>query len=115
MPLANFRHPEERPAGPRLEGRKAAVQPGREPLSIYIHWPFCKSKCPYCDFNSHVREGVDHTRWKNALLHELSHYQKLLPDREIVSIFFGGGTPSLMETSTAASLIESVAKHWQMA
>ena len=85
------------------------------PLSIYIHWAFCKSKCPYCDFNSHVRDSVDHTRWQNALLKELQYYAELLPDREIVSIFFGGGTPSLMEVETVASLIEFVGKNWKVA
>jgi oxygen-independent coproporphyrinogen-3 oxidase len=82
------------------------------PLSIYIHWPFCKSKCPYCDFNSHVREGVDHARWRAALLRELEHYASLLEGRQVASIFFGGGTPSLMEPETVAALIEAVKCHW---
>lgn len=82
------------------------------PLSIYIHWPFCKSKCPYCDFNSHVRDGVDQDRWRQALLKELAAYIALLPPRRVVSIFFGGGTPSLMEPATAGALLDSAAALW---
>ncbi len=82
------------------------------PLSIYIHWPFCKSKCPYCDFNSHVRDKVEHTRWREALLKELAFYAALLPEREVVSIFFGGGTPSLMEVETVEALISAARRHW---
>jgi oxygen-independent coproporphyrinogen-3 oxidase len=85
------------------------------PLSIYIHWPFCKSKCPYCDFNSHVRDSVEHGRWRAALLKELAYYAALLPQREVVNIFFGGGTPSLMEAETVKALIDVVAKHWPVA
>jgi oxygen-independent coproporphyrinogen-3 oxidase len=86
-----------------------------EPLALYIHWPFCLSKCPYCDFNSHVAETVDHSRWRDALTAELSHYATQLPDRHIVSIFFGGGTPSLMEPATSAALIDAIAGHWPLA
>ena len=75
---------------------------------IYVHWPFCKSKCPYCDFNSHVRERIDHARWRTALLRELEHYAADAKDREVTSIFFGGGTPSLMEPETVAALIGHV-------
>src|SRR5690349_13009930 len=77
-------------------------------FGIYIHWPFCKSKCPYCDFNSHVRERVDHARWRRALLRELEHYATDAKGREITSIFFGGGTPSLMEPETVAAVIARV-------
>ena len=62
----------------------------RPPLGIYIHWPFCRSKCPYCDFNSHVRERIDVDAWTQALLADLDHQAELAPDHEIVSIFFGG-------------------------
>lgn len=82
------------------------------PLSVYIHWPFCKSKCPYCDFNSHVRNSVDNERWQNALLRELAYYAAKLPDRQVASIFFGGGTPSLMPAETVAALIEKVTNLW---
>jgi oxygen-independent coproporphyrinogen-3 oxidase len=77
-------------------------------FGIYIHWPFCRSKCPYCDFNSHVRERVDHARWRNALLRELEHYAAGANGRTVTSIFFGGGTPSLMEPETVAALIQRV-------
>jgi len=81
-------------------------------LAIYIHWPFCKSKCPYCDFNSHVRDSVDQARWKDALLKELNHMAARVPDRTVKSIFFGGGTPSLMPPSTAEALIARVHELW---
>lgn len=77
-----------------------------KPLGLYIHWPFCLSKCPYCDFNSHVREKVDHKRWQAGLLKELAHAAQDQTDRQLVSLFFGGGTPSLMEPETVAHLIE---------
>jgi oxygen-independent coproporphyrinogen-3 oxidase len=85
------------------------------PVALYIHWPFCKSKCPYCDFNSHVRASIDEARWRAALLAELDHWAPLLRGRELVSIFFGGGTPSLMAPATAAALIERAAQHWPVA
>ena len=81
-------------------------------FGIYVHWPFCRAKCPYCDFNSHVREAVDQDRWRAALLAELSHYAAQTPGRKITSIFFGGGTPSLMEPETTAAIIAAVGKHW---
>ena len=84
-------------------------------LAIYIHWPFCKSKCPYCDFNSHVREGVEQERWKNALLKELSHMASQMPGRQVTSIFFGGGTPSLMPPATAETLIARTCQLWPAA
>lgn len=84
-------------------------------LAVYIHWPFCLSKCPYCDFNSHVAETVDHRDWRDALLAELSHYAAQAPDRHIASVFFGGGTPSLMEPATSAALIDAIAGHWTLA
>ncbi|MBA2772413.1 MAG: coproporphyrinogen III oxidase, partial [Sphingomonas sp.] len=73
-----------------------------EPLALYIHWPFCVSKCPYCDFNSHVRAEIDQARWREALLADLAHEERLLPTRTLTSIFFGGGTPSLMEPAFVA-------------
>lgn len=79
-----------------------------------MHWPFCESKCPYCDFNSHVRESVDHARWRAALLKELAFEAALTPGREVVSIFFGGGTPSLMEPATVAAIIDEAARLWPM-
>src|SRR3546814_6069393 len=76
-----------------------------EPLALYVHWPFCVSKCPYCDFNSHVRERVDQAAWRDALLTDLRHEAVLLPGRRLSSIFFGGGTPSLMPPDTVAAVI----------
>jgi oxygen-independent coproporphyrinogen-3 oxidase len=86
-----------------------------KPLSLYIHWPFCVSKCPYCDFNSHVRDSVDHVRWRAALLAELRYYAALVPDRTLTSIFFGGGTPSLMHPETVAALIAEAKALWPTA
>jgi putative oxygen-independent coproporphyrinogen III oxidase len=84
----------------------------REPLAVYVHWPFCRSKCPYCDFNSHVRANIDAARWRRALVADLEHEAALAPEREVVSVFFGGGTPSLMPPETAATLIERVHELW---
>ena len=87
----------------------------RGALALYVHWPFCLSKCPYCDFNSHVRDGVDQGRWRGALLRELDHFSALLPGRRVTSIFFGGGTPSLMPPETAGAVIERAALRWSLA
>jgi oxygen-independent coproporphyrinogen-3 oxidase len=81
-------------------------------FGLYVHWPFCRSKCPYCDFNSHVREGVDHHRWKEALLGELAHFAAMVPGRLLGSLYFGGGTPSLMEVETVAAVIAAARTHW---
>jgi putative oxygen-independent coproporphyrinogen III oxidase len=84
-------------------------------LALYVHWPFCVSKCPYCDFNSHVREGVDQARWRDALLTDLAHEAAVGPRRPLTSIFFGGGTPSLMPPATVAALIEAAERQWGFA
>lgn len=77
-----------------------------EPLALYIHWPFCAAKCPYCDFNSHVREGgLDHARHRAALRRELAYEAARVGRRRLASVFFGGGTPSLMEPETVAALL----------
>jgi oxygen-independent coproporphyrinogen-3 oxidase len=86
-----------------------------EPLAVYIHWPFCRSKCPYCDFNSHVRDSVDAARWTKALLADLEHQAGLTPGRQVGSVFFGGGTPSLMPPETVAALLRAVRSHWTLA
>ena len=85
------------------------------PLGVYVHWPFCKSKCPYCDFNSHVREGVEQARWRQALLTELEHAAREAPGRRVETMFFGGGTPSLMEPETVAALIARTRELWDTA
>ncbi|MDH3473177.1 MAG: radical SAM family heme chaperone HemW [Rhodospirillales bacterium] len=84
------------------------------PLGIYVHWPFCLSKCPYCDFNSHVREAIDESRWRRALLAELDHYAAATKGRPVASVFFGGGTPSLMAPETVAAVIERIGRHWSL-
>ncbi len=82
------------------------------PLALYVHWPFCVSKCPYCDFNSHVRELVDQDAWRKALLADLAHEAALLPGRRLGSIFFGGGTPSLMPPETVAAVVDAATSAW---
>ena len=81
-------------------------------LALYVHWPFCVSKCPYCDFNSHVRDEVDQAAWRDALLADLAHEAALLPGRRLTSIFFGGGTPSLMPPTTVEAVIAAARDHW---
>jgi oxygen-independent coproporphyrinogen-3 oxidase len=81
-------------------------------LALYVHWPFCVSKCPYCDFNSHVRAEVDQAAWRAALLADLAHEAALTPGRRLGSIFFGGGTPSLMPAETAAAVIDAALAAW---
>ena len=88
----------------------------RDPgFGIYIHWPFCRAKCPYCDFNSHVREAIDQARWRRALLAELDHYAAMTPGRQVTSLFFGGGTPSLMDPETVAAVIARAGERWALA
>ncbi|MGA9580830.1 MAG: radical SAM family heme chaperone HemW [Allosphingosinicella sp.] len=84
-------------------------------MALYVHWPFCVSKCPYCDFNSHVRESVDQAAWREALLRDLAWEAEAWPRGPVASIFFGGGTPSLMEPATVAALIEAADRHWGLA
>ena len=80
-----------------------------EPFGVYVHWPFCKAKCPYCDFNSHVRHsGIDEARFLAAYLTELNHFADRAPGRTVSSIFFGGGTPSLMQPRTVAAILEAI-------
>jgi len=86
-----------------------------EPLALYVHWPFCVSKCPYCDFNSHVRSTTDQDQWRDALLADLAYEASLLPSRTLSSIFFGGGTPSLMEPATVSAIIGAARGHWRPA
>jgi putative oxygen-independent coproporphyrinogen III oxidase len=83
--------------------------------ALYVHWPFCVSKCPYCDFNSHVRESVDQAAWRAALLTDLAHEARRTGGGSLTSIFFGGGTPSLMPPQTIAAIIEAASRHWTFA
>jgi oxygen-independent coproporphyrinogen-3 oxidase len=94
------------------------LQPASRPadgdgFGVYVHWPFCASKCPYCDFNSHVRTGgIDEPRFLAAFRRELAHMAALAPGREVSSVFFGGGTPSLMQPSTTGAILDAIASHW---
>ena len=93
------------PPGPLPQG-------GGGDLALYVHWPFCVSKCPYCDFNSHVRSAIDQDAWREALLADLEHEARLLPRQRLTSIFFGGGTPSLMAPATVEALIAAASSSW---
>ncbi len=81
-------------------------------LAIYLHWPFCQSKCPYCDFNSYASETIDHGRWRRAYLSELDRLAAELPDRVVGSVFFGGGTPSLMEPASIEAIVTRISDLW---
>lgn len=83
-------------------------------FGIYVHWPFCASKCPYCDFNSHVAETIDHEAWRRAYSSEISYFANLSKDRTVTSVFFGGGTPSLMEPQTVENIISDIQKNWHI-
>ncbi len=85
-------------------------------FGVYIHWPFCLSKCPYCDFNSHVRHtAIDEARFARAFAAEIAATAARVPGRTVSTIFFGGGTPSLMQPSTVTAILDAVAKHWTLA
>ncbi len=84
-------------------------------FGLYLHWPFCSSKCPYCDFNSHVRDGVDQRRWGDAFIRELDRAAAATQGRAIETVFFGGGTPSLMAPETVGRLLEEVGRRWRLA
>jgi putative oxygen-independent coproporphyrinogen III oxidase len=85
-------------------------------FGVYVHWPFCAAKCPYCDFNSHVRhEPPDELSFAKAIARELRHFAALTPDRTVTSIFLGGGTPSLMQAATVETVLETIARLWPMA
>jgi oxygen-independent coproporphyrinogen-3 oxidase len=87
-----------------------------EPFGVYVHWPFCLAKCPYCDFNSHVRHGgIDKGDFVTAYLAELQHFAGLAPGRTVSSIFFGGGTPSLMAPETVGAILDRIAELWTVA
>ncbi len=83
-------------------------------MGVYVHWPFCAAKCPYCDFNSHVRGSFDQEDWVNAYIRAFEYYAQLIPDKQIVSIFFGGGTPSLMEPASVQAVIDCVQRLWSI-
>ncbi|WP_373050032.1 radical SAM family heme chaperone HemW [Thalassovita aquimarina] len=84
-------------------------------FGLYLHWPFCAAKCPYCDFNSHVARKIDQSRWLKAYLAELDRYAEEVPHRVLNSIFFGGGTPSLMDPEVVNAILERVRQIWPQA
>jgi putative oxygen-independent coproporphyrinogen III oxidase len=85
-------------------------------FGVYVHWPFCLSKCPYCDFNSHVRHGgIDQSRYVKAYLREIETIAARTEGRTVSTIFFGGGTPSLMQPDTVAAILDGIGKHWAVA
>jgi oxygen-independent coproporphyrinogen-3 oxidase len=87
----------------------------RKAFGVYVHWPFCLSKCPYCDFNSHVRHGgIDEARFLYAYRREIGAIAARTPGRLVSSIFFGGGTPSLMQPQTVGTILDEIARHWQV-
>jgi len=97
------------------------LRAGEPPFGVYVHWPFCAQKCPYCDFNSHVRfggldgrTGWDEARFLSAYLRELQHFRQLTGPRRAGSVFFGGGTPSLMQGSTVAAILDEIARLWEL-
>ena len=108
--------------GPHRSGQPAVTSAPDEPgFGVYVHWPFCQSKCPYCDFNSHVRHaskdagkggGVDETRFLKAYIRELKYLATEMPDEKVRSIFFGGGTPSLMAPKTVETILGAISSHW---
>lgn len=84
-------------------------------FAIYLHWPFCQAKCPYCDFNSHVARQIDQARWLSSYIREIDRYAAEVPDRVLTSIFFGGGTPSLMNPDIVQGVLERIKYHWPQA
>ena len=93
------------------EGASASPE-GTPLLGVYVHWPFCASKCPYCDFNSHVRREVPQAAWREGLLAEARAAARLWPRQTLGQVFFGGGTPSLMPPETVAALLEALFELW---
>jgi putative oxygen-independent coproporphyrinogen III oxidase len=93
-----------------------SASPRDSAFGIYVHWPFCASKCPYCDFNSHVRhQRIDELRFVAAFRAELAHRARLVPGRKVTSVFFGGGTPSLMQPATVGAILDAIAANWSVA
>jgi putative oxygen-independent coproporphyrinogen III oxidase len=88
----------------------------QQAFGVYVHWPFCLSKCPYCDFNSHVRHApIDEERFSRAFAREIETTAARTPGRQVSSIFLGGGTPSLMRPQTVGSILDAIGKHWRVA
>src|SRR3954468_14690081 len=95
-----------------MASRHHNSEPG---FGVYVHWPFCLSKCPYCDFNSHVRhKPIDEERFVDAFRAEIAHRAAMAPGRKVTSIFFGGGTPSLMKPKTVAAILDAIGGAWSV-
>ena len=93
-----------------------AGEGNKEAFGVYVHWPFCLSKCPYCDFNSHVRhQPIDEERFASAFAREIETSAARAPGREVTSIFLGGGTPSLMKPQTVGAILDAIGRHWRVA
>lgn len=105
-----------KPRGPvRAPVARAAEDWQEAGFGVYVHWPFCEAKCPYCDFNSHVAAGVEQDRWARALVSEIARVAAMVPGRRVDTVFFGGGTPSLMEPRTIGLVLEAIARVWTLA
>lgn len=98
-----------------MSNADAPAPHGAPGFGLYVHWPFCAAKCPYCDFNSHVVAGVDHALWARSLVREMEHMASLQTGGPLTSIFFGGGTPSLMDPRTVDMIIGGAAQLWGLA
>ena len=99
-----------------MTSEQKPIERGNGLFGIYVHWPFCMAKCPYCDFNSHVHHGaLDEEKFVQAYLRELKHFAALTPHRTVNSVFFGGGTPSLMDAQSVAKILDCIASHWTLA
>ncbi len=96
-------------------GSSVRLPGGEGRFGVYVHWPFCAAKCPYCDFNSHVRRGIEQSRYAAALATETAWMAGLAPGRTVQSVFFGGGTPSLMEPETVAAVLAAIRARWPVA
>ncbi len=91
----------------------ASGNPDPVGFGVYVHWPFCASKCPYCDFNSHVRAGgIDEPRFRDAFVREIGSWAQRTSERHVTSIFFGGGTPSLMQPETVGAVLDAIGRAW---
>jgi oxygen-independent coproporphyrinogen-3 oxidase len=100
----------------KAAGRQPVADAAHAPFGVYVHWPFCLSKCPYCDFNSHVRHApIDEARFVRAFAAEIAATASRVPGRTVSTIFFGGGTPSLMAPATVGAILDAVAAHWSIA
>src|ERR1700731_3625076 len=103
---------------PSSSWRRSALTSADPPpaFGVYVHWPFCLSKCPYCDFNSHVRHApIDEERFARAFAREIETTAARAPGRDVTSIFVGGGTPSLMRPQTVGAILDAIARHWRVA